>query len=215
MKPLHRYIDHTLLHPTATPAQIEQLCREAQTHQFYAVCVNGLYVAHATELLHNSGVQVAAVVGFPLGANHPSIKQRELAQALEDGATEIDTVLSIGALKSGDHRGVLRELQLLRQTDSQMVLKVILETALLSQEEKILACELAVDAGTDFVKTSTGFGPGGATLEDVSLMLQTVDGKARVKASGGIRDRATLLQYVELGVDRIGTSSGVAIMNEH
>lgn len=212
MKPLNQYIDHTLLKPTATAEEIDRLCQEAMEHEFYAVCVNGLYVAHAAKLLDGSSVKVAAVVGFPLGANHPAIKQREMVQALQDGATEIDLVLSIGALKSGDHQGVLKELQLLRQTNAQMVLKVILETTFLSREEKILACQLAVDAGADFVKTSTGFGPGGATLEDVELMLQTVDGKARVKASGGIRDRATMEQYIQLGVERIGTSSGLAIM---
>jgi len=214
MKPINKYIDHTLLKPTVSRHQIDSLCQEALVHDFAAVCVNGSFVAQAATALKGSVIEVASVVGFPLGAQASTVKLRETEVALADGAKEIDMVLPLGALKSGDTNYVLEEFKMLRNLGNDFILKVILETAYLNREEKITACKLAVDAGADFVKTSTGFGPGGATLQDVSLMFETVNGNAEVKASGGIRDLETLKQYVELGATRIGTSSGVALMNQ-
>ena len=214
MKPINQYIDHTLLKPTATEIDIHQLCTDAIQYQFASVCVHGMYVKTAAEDLSNTGIAVAAVVGFPLGAQSSKAKLKETAIALEDGASEIDMVLPIGALKGGEQAYVLEELQLLRALDPDYSLKVILETAYLTNEEIVTACEHAIAAGANFVKTSTGFGPGGATPEAVHIMIQTVDGQAQVKASGGIRDLATMRTYLDLGATRIGTSSGVAILTE-
>ena len=205
------YIDHTLLKPTAIPSDIEKLCQEAKDYKFQAVCVNGCYTKFAKEQLKNSQVKLAVVVGFPLGAMSTESKVFEAKDSVANGADEIDMVINLGWLKSGKLELVEREISEIKKAIGQKVLKVIIETCYLTQDEKIKACELAVKAGADFVKTSTGFGEGGATLEDVKLMKKVVGNKAKIKASGGIKNRATALKYISLGVSRIGTSSGIAI----
>lgn len=209
---LEKYIDHTLLKPTATFNEIEKLCQEAIDYQFFSVCVNSGYVPFAKQILKNTDVKVCSVVGFPLGAMSPLAKIYETSQALKDGADEIDMVMNVGYFKTGQIAKVLDEItQIKRETDKK-ILKVILETCFLTDEQKKLACQVCVDAGADFVKTSTGFGSGGATPQDVILMRDIVAGKAKVKASGGIRDQKTALEYIALGVERIGTSNGIAIV---
>ncbi len=209
---LEKYIDHTLLKPTATFNEIEKLCQEAIDYQFFSVCVNSGYVPFAKQILKNTDIKVCSVVGFPLGAMSPLAKIYETSQALKDGADEIDMVMNVGYFKTGQIAKVLDEItQIKRETDKK-ILKVILETCFLSDEQKKLACQVCVDAGADFVKTSTGFGSGGATPQDVILMRDIVAGKAKVKASGGIRDQKTALEYIALGVERIGTSNGIAIV---
>lgn len=205
------YIDHTLLKPTAIPSDIEKLCQEAKDYKFQAVCVNGCYTKFAKEQLKNSQVKLAVVVGFPLGAMSTESKVFEAKDSVANGADEIDMVINLGWLKSGKLELVEREISEIKKAIGQKVLKVIIETCYLTQDEKIKACELAVKAGADFVKTSTGFGEGGATLEDVKLMKKVVGNKAKIKASGGIKNRATALKFISLGVSRIGTSSGIAI----
>lgn len=207
------YIDHTLLNPTATQSQIQILCEEAIAYGFKAVCVHACWVALASELLKDSEVQVATVVGFPLGAMSTLAKVAETKEALKKGANEVDMVLNLGWLKSQQYHKVQDDIALVKQAIGQKVLKVILETCYLTDDEKEKACELAVAAGADFVKTSTGFGTGGATFEDVLLMKAVVGDKALIKASGGIRDRETALRYISMGVSRIGTSSGPALLN--
>lgn len=211
---LSQYIDHTLLGATATTAAIKTLCQEARTHGFYAVCVNGCHVGIAYKELADTDIKIAAVVGFPLGAGSTRIKVFEAKDCVENGADEIDMVINLGWLKSGETDRVLHEIQAVKKAIGKIVLKVIIETAHLNAEEKKKACELAVQAGADFVKTSTGFAPGGATLADVRLMKEVVGDRARIKASGGIKDRATALQYIELGVSRIGTSSGITLLTQ-
>lgn len=210
---LEKYIDHTLLAPTATSLDIEKLCKEALQYNFFSVCVNSCYVPLASEILRQSEVNVCSVVGFPLGAMSTRSKLFETEKALSDGADEIDMVMNIGLLKSKRINEVLQEISFIKNEMGNRVLKVILETCFLTEEEKKLACGICVDAGADFVKTSTGFGTAGATFEDVKLMKNAVKGDAKVKASGGIRDRQTALDYIYLGVDRIGTSNGIAILN--
>jgi deoxyribose-phosphate aldolase len=210
---LSTYIDHTLLRPTATPAEIQTLCAEAKQYQFHAVCVNGCYVALAREALTGSSVQVAAVVGFPLGAMSQAAKVFEAQQCIADGATEIDLVLNLGWLKAGQPEAVLTELRTVKQVIGSALLKVILETCYLTDTEKRQACELAVQAGADFVKTSTGFGSGGATFADVALMKQVVGDRAQVKASGGIKQVADAICMIELGAARLGTSAGVQLVS--
>ena len=205
------YIDHTLLKPTAIPSDIEKLCQEAKDYKFQAVCVNGCYTKFAKEQLKNSQVKLAVVVGFPLGAMSTESKVFEAKDSVANGADEIDMVINLGWLKSGKLELVEREISEIKKAIGNKVLKVIIETCYLTQDEKIKACVLAVKAGADFVKTSTGFGEGGATLEDVKLMKEVVGNKAKIKASGGIKNRATALKYISLGVSRIGTSSGIAI----
>ncbi len=205
------YIDHTLLKPTAIPSDIEKLCQEAKDYKFQAVCVNGCFTKFAKEQLKNSQVKLAVVVGFPLGAMSTESKVFEAKDSVANGADEIDMVINLGWLKSGKLELVEREISEIKKAIGNKVLKVIIETCYLTQDEKIKACELAVKAGADFVKTSTGFGEGGATLEDVKLMKKVVGNKAKIKASGGIKNRATALKYISLGVSRIGTSSGIAI----
>ena len=210
-------IDHTILRPDATRADIEQLCREARQHKFYSVCVNPTWVSLARQLLDGSGVKVCCVVGFPLGAQLPATKAMEARAAIRQGAKELDMVINIGALKSGDDSLVLRDIRSVVEAcrDGSAKCKVILETSLLTNEEKARACELAVNAGADFVKTSTGFSTGGATVEDVALMSRIVRGKKLgVKASGGIRSLADLRRMVQAGATRIGTSSGIKILQE-
>lgn len=210
---LNKLIDHTLLKATATIADIETLCKEAVEYDFYSVCVNSCYVATAKNFLAGTDIKVCSVVGFPLGAMSAKAKYFETGEALSDGADEIDMVLNVGLLKSGEVNKVLDEIiSLKRCVGENRVLKVILETCYLTDEEKRLACRMALDAKADFVKTSTGFGSGGATLADVKLMKECVQDKAKIKASGGIRDYETAMQYVNLGVQRIGTSNGIAIL---
>ena len=211
---LARYIDHTNLKPTATPEDIEKLCAEARQFGFKAVCVNSCYVALASELLKGSNVLVCAVAGFPLGAMSTAAKKFEAEQAVKDGAGEIDMVMNIGLAKDGDWKGIEEDILAVKQAARGAVLKVIIETCYLTDEEKIAACEAAVRAGAGFVKTSTGFGPAGATIEDVRLMKKAVEGKALVKAAGGVRDKATALAMIEAGADRLGTSNGIGIIQE-
>jgi len=209
---LNQYIDHTVLKATATAQEVMMLCTEARTHEFFSVCINSAWVPLAKSLLADTSVKVCSVVGFPLGAMSSAAKVFEAKQAVADGADEIDMVINVGALKSGQGDAVREEIRAIKQAIGERVLKVIIETCYLSNDEKVLACMLALDAGADFVKTSTGFGTGGATFEDVQLMLDTVDGKASVKASGGVRDAETAIKYIEMGVMRLGTSNGIKIV---
>lgn len=211
-KELARYIDHTLLKPDAQRADIEKLCREAVEHGFYSVCVNGSRVELARSLVEDSGVKVAAVVGFPLGAMDTDVKRYETEVAIDHGAEEIDLVLNIAKLKEGDDAYVLRELRDVVEAADERPVKVIIETCLLTEEEKIRACGLVVESGAAFIKTSTGFSTGGATLDDVKLLRQHVGEKFGVKASGGIRDTQTALAMIEAGATRLGTSAGIAIV---
>ncbi|RAV29298.1 deoxyribose-phosphate aldolase [Sinomicrobium soli] len=210
---VNRYIDHTLLKPAATPDDIARLCGEAVTYQFRTVCINSSYTALARDILsEHPGVGVCVVAGFPLGAMSSRAKLYEAQIAAEDGADEIDMVLHLGWLKSGRTAAVVNEIAAVKKIMGNRILKVILETCFLSDEEKILACTLAVDGGADFVKTSTGFGTGGATPGDIALMKKAVNGRALLKASGGIKTLDTAQEYIAMGVQRIGTSGGVAIM---
>jgi deoxyribose-phosphate aldolase len=206
-------IDHTLLKPEATGAQVEALCVEALDHGFASVCVNPLWVPLASSLLKGSLVRTCTVVGFPLGATAFRVKAFEAEIAQKEGAQEVDMVLAIGAVKAGDWKAVRRDLEALRSvTPAPMVLKVILETCLLDDAEKARACELACDAGLNFVKTSTGFSTGGATEADVALMRRTVGTNLGVKASGGIRTYAAALRMVRAGATRLGLSASVAVI---
>ncbi len=210
-------IDHTVLRPDTTRTDIEQLCREAQQYKFYSVCVNPTWVSLARDLLACTSVKVCCVVGFPLGAQPPETKAMEARAAIRQGAKEIDMVINVGALKSGDDELVLRDIRSVVEAcrDGSAKCKVILETSLLSNEEKARACEMSVKANADFVKTSTGFSTGGATVEDVSLMARIVrDRGLSVKASGGVRSLADLTKMVAAGATRIGTSSGIKILKE-
>jgi deoxyribose-phosphate aldolase len=209
-------IDHTLLKPDATRADIEKLCREAAEFGFATVCVNPAWVATAAALLRGSGVGVCSVVGFPLGATTSDVKNYEARRAIFDGATEIDMVINIGALKSGDLRTVERDIEAVTEPCRQCgaVSKVIIEAALLTDEEKITACSLSKAAGADFVKTSTGFAAGGATAADVALMRRVVGAEMGVKAAGGVRDLEGLKAMVAAGATRVGASAGVKIVQE-
>jgi deoxyribose-phosphate aldolase len=210
---LARLIDHTLLKAEATEAQIGTLCAEACRYHFAAVCVNPSWVSLCAKLVSGSGVQVCTVVGFPLGATTTVVKVAEARDAIVSGATEIDMVINIGALKSGNDDLVRRDIrEVVTAARGKALVKVILETALLTREEKIKACLFAKQAGADFVKTSTGFGPGGATVEDVALLRETVGKQMGVKASGGIRDRTLAMALVAAGATRLGTSASVAIV---
>jgi deoxyribose-phosphate aldolase len=209
---LARYIDHTVLKPDATARDIEQLCREALEHNFWSVCVNGSRVAQAYSLVENSGVKVVCTVGFPLGAMGADGKRYEVEAAVDDGAQEIDVVINIGLLKDGNDAAVLRELRDIVEVAEERTVKVILETCLLSREEKIRACRLVVESGAHFVKTSTGFSTAGATTHDVQLMREAVGPDFGVKASGGIRDAQVALGMIQAGATRLGTSSGIAIV---
>lgn len=210
---LSKYIDHTLLKATATEADIMQLCKEAIEYKFYAVCVNSCYVDLCNTLLHKSTVKIASVVGFPLGAMDILAKTAEARSAVLSGANEIDMVINIGFLKAGKYDLVEDEIKRIKRVVGKNVLKVIVETCYLTDEEKKIATQLTVNANADFVKTSTGFGTGGATLEDIALMKSITQNKIKIKASGGIRDYATAMQYIELGVSRIGTSNGIQIVS--
>jgi deoxyribose-phosphate aldolase len=209
-------IDHTLLKPDATRKDIEQLCREAADYKFATVCVNPTWVATCAQLLRGTGVLVTSVVGFPLGATTPDVKHFETRRAIFDGAREIDMVINIGALKSGDLRLVERDIEAVASPcrEAGVVSKVIIEAALLTDEEKITACTLAKAAGADFVKTSTGFASGGATAADVALMRRVVGEQMGVKAAGGVRDLEGLKAMVAAGATRVGASAGVRIVQE-
>ena len=212
---LNRYIDHTMLKADATRAEIEKLCLEAKQHEFASVCVNTCFVPLAAELLRGSEVKVCCVVGFPLGAMSTPAKAFEAQWAVEHGAQEVDMVLNVGAMISGEEEIVLRDIEAVVQAaHPKAIVKVILENCLLNDEQKIRACKLCVQAGAEFVKTSTGFSNGGATVEDVALMKRAVDGRAKVKAAGGIRTRQQALAMIEAGADRIGASAGIAICTE-
>jgi deoxyribose-phosphate aldolase len=213
---LAKFIDHTLLKPDASGEQIERLCQEAKDYGFATVCVNPTWVRTCRDLLQDSPVRVCAVVGFPLGANTPEIKGFETRQAIRDGAREIDMVINIGALKSGYQDQVRRDIAAVTEAcrDGSAASKVIIEAAMLSDEEKILACRLAREAKADFVKTSTGFGPGGATDHDVALMKEAVQCQLEVKAAGGIRTLADTRKMLQAGATRIGASAGVKIVQE-
>jgi len=209
---LNQYIDHTLLKSTATEADIQKLCAEARQYNFYAVCINSCYVALVKKELQNTQVKVAAVIGFPLGAMATEIKAGEAKFCVAQGADEIDMVMNLGWFKTGLHTKVTEEIKNIKGIIGNAVLKVILETCYLSEDEIIEACKLCLKGGADFVKTSTGFGPEGATLKAVQAMKNSVGEKAKIKASGGIRDKATALAYIKAGASRIGTSSGVQMM---
>ncbi|WP_298425725.1 deoxyribose-phosphate aldolase [uncultured Kordia sp.] len=210
---IHKFIDHTLLKPTATEKDIQQLCNEAIEHDFFSVCVNSCHVTLAKKCLQNNdSVYVCSVIGFPLGAMSTAAKVAELKLANEDGADEFDMVINIGWLTSGKYNLVKEEIKQLKLAAGNKVLKVIIETCYLTDEEKTKASELAVEAGADFVKTSTGFGIGGATLADITIMKTAVNEKAKLKASGGIRDYETAKKYIDAGVSRLGTSNGIAII---
>ena len=209
---LNKYIDHTILKATASSSDVQKLCEEAIEHKFYSVCVNGCYVADAKQLLQGTDVKIAAVVGFPLGAMTTAAKVFEAKEAVENGASEIDMVINVAKLKDGEFEYVENEIRQIKEAIGDNVLKVIIETCYLTDEEKVKACELSLVAKADFVKTSTGFGTGGATYEDVKLMKSVVGDNAKVKASGGVRDKETAQKYVELGAERLGTSSGIDIV---
>jgi deoxyribose-phosphate aldolase len=211
-----QYIDHTLLKPEATADQIARLCAEAREHHFAAVCVNPCNIRQCTELLRGSGVHVCSVVGFPLGATLPEVKAYETERVIWDGATEVDMVINIGALKGGDYALVQRDIEAVVHVAqrNRALAKVIIEAALLTDDEKVKACTLAKAARADYVKTSTGFGPGGATLHDVELMRRTVGPEMGVKAAGGIRDYETAQQMITAGATRLGASAGVKILRE-
>ena len=210
----NKYFDHTNLKPEATRDDIRKLCEEAKTNDFASVCVNGIYTAYAKECLAGSDFKTCVVVGFPLGAMSTDAKAYETRKAVEDGADEIDMVISVGQLKAGSYDEVYEDVKAVREACQGKVLKLIFENCLLTDEEKIKACEIAVRAGVDYVKTSTGFSSGGATISDVALMKAHVDGKCKVKAAGGIRDYNTAIAMIDAGADRLGTSATVKIVNE-
>ncbi len=212
---LNKYIDHTLLKADATKSQITKLCEEAKQYDFASVCVNSGYVSLCKRLLEGSDVKVCTVIGFPLGACTTTTKATETKRAYESGADEFDMVINIGQLKDGNLDFIVDDISAVVQQAKGKTVKVIIETCLLSDEEKVAACKCAVAAGADFVKTSTGFSTGGATAEDVALMHNTVKGSCKVKASGGIRTYADAMKMIEAGADRLGCSAGVRIMEEY
>ena len=211
-KTIAAMIDHTLLKPEATPAQIEKLCAEAAEYHFASVCVNPVYIPLAARLLKGTGVKVCCVVGFPLGAIAPEQKAAEAASCAAMGAEELDMVIHVGAAKVGDWALVQRDIEGVVKAAARHTVKVIIETCLLTDEEKVKACEAAKAAGAHFVKTSTGFSTGGATTHDIALMRKTVGPEMGVKASGGIRDYETAMAMIEAGANRIGASAGIAIV---
>ena len=211
-KTIASMIDHTLLKPEATPAQVEKLCAEAAEYHFASVCVNPVYIPLAARLLDGTGVKVCCVVGFPLGTIAPEQKAAEAASCAAMGAEELDMVIHVGAAKAGDWALVQRDIAGVVKAAAGRTVKVIIETCLLTDEEKVKACEAAKAAGADFVKTSTGFSTGGATTHDIALMRKTVGPKMGVKASGGIRDYATAMAMIEAGANRIGASAGIEIV---
>ena len=211
-KTIASMIDHTLLKPEATPAQVERLCAEAAEYHFASVCVNPVYIPLAARLLKDTGVKVCCVVGFPLGAIAPEQKAAEAASCAAMGAEELDMVIHVGAAKAGDWALVQRDIEGVVKAAAGHTVKVIIETCLLTDEEKVKACEAAKAAGAHFVKTSTGFSTGGATTHDIALMRKTVGPEMGVKASGGVRDYETAMAMIEAGANRIGASAGIAIV---
>lgn len=206
------YIDHTCLVPTATAGDIESLCREAIEFTFAAVCVNPVYVKHVCQLLQRTGIAVCTVVGFPLGANLTEAKAFETEIALNDGAAEIDMVMNIGAFKGRNFRLVEKEISVIRRLMEKRILKIIIEACYLDEAEKSKACEIISNAGADFIKTSTGIGPSGATTDDVKFLKDAAAGRLKIKAAGGIKTRAAAEALIKAGADRLGTSASVAIM---
>ncbi len=213
-KTMASMIDHTILKASATEEMIEALCQEAIKYNFASVCINPVFVKFAAKKLSHSNVKVCTVIGFPLGANSPETKAFEATKAVEDGAHEIDMVINVGMLKSGNLKYVEDEISRVVKASKGALVKVIIETCFLTDEEKVTACKLAKNSGANFVKTSTGFGTGGATAADVALMRKTVGASMGVKASGGIRSLSEALAVIEAGANRIGTSSGVSIIDE-
>ena len=209
---LNKYIDHTLLKPDASQEQIETLIEEAKKYDFASVCVNPTWVNFAAQALKATDVKVCTVIGFPLGANTPELKAFETSDAIQNGANEVDMVINIGALKSRNFDLVERDIRTVVEAAKGTLVKVIIETCLLTDDEKVKACQIAQKAGADFVKTSTGFSTGGATVADVDLMRKTVGPDMGVKASGGARSYEDALAFIKAGATRIGASSGVAIM---
>lgn len=215
MKEILGMIDHTILKPEATKEMVKSLCEEAMEYGFAAVCVNPYYVKLCKDILKGSDVKIATVIGFPLGANTSEVKAFETKNAIDNGCDEVDMVINMGALKDKDYSTVREDIKaVVDAAKNKAVVKVIIETSLLNHEEKIKACELSKEAGADFVKTSTGFSTGGATVEDVKLMKEIVGDKLEVKASGGIRDLETAKKMIEAGATRLGASSGVKIAKE-
>lgn len=213
MEKIAKYIDHTLLKADAKADEVEKLCQEARDYDFKTVCINPVWVDYAVELLEGTDVGVTTVIGFPLGANTPEMKAAEAKQAVEKGAADVDMVINIGALKNEDYDTVLNDIKaVVDAVAGKAIVKVIIETSLLTKSEKIRASELSKEAGADFVKTSTGFSTGGATLEDVQLMRATVGPKMGVKASGGVRSYEDAIAMIDAGATRIGASSGIAIV---
>lgn len=211
---LNKFIDHTLLKADAKKEEIEKLCEEALDYNFKSVCINPTWVKYASELLNNSTVEVCTVIGFPLGANSSKTKKIETENAIEDGATEVDMVINIGALKSGDLKTVEEDIRLVVEAaNSKAIVKVIIETSLLTDEEKVTVSKIIEKLGADFVKTSTGFSTGGATLSDVSLIRANISDSMGIKASGGIRDKETAIKMINAGATRIGASSGIKIVS--
>lgn len=211
---LNRMIDHTILKPEATEAAVQKIIDEAKEYNFFSVCINPCWVAFASEQLADTDVAVCTVIGFPLGANTPEVKAYEAADAIKNGANEVDMVISIGALKSQQYDYVRQDIQgVVDAAKGKALVKVIIETALLTDEEKVKACELAKEAGADFVKTSTGFSTGGAKVADIRLMRETVGPDMGVKASGGVHNAEEALAMIEAGATRIGASTGVAIVS--
>lgn len=211
---LNRMIDHTILKPEATEAAVQKIIDEAKEYNFFSVCINPCWVAFASEQLADTDVAVCAVIGFPLGANTPEVKAYEAADAIKNGANEVDMVINIGALKSQQYDHVRQDIQgVVDAAKGKALVKVIIETALLTDEEKVKACELAKEAGADFVKTSTGFSTGGAKVADIRLMRETVGPDMGVKASGGVHNAEEALAMIEAGATRIGASTGVAIVS--
>lgn len=210
---LNKFIDHTILKPETTQEQVEKILAEAKEYDFASVCVNPTWVALAAESLKESDVKVCTVIGFPLGANTPAVKAFETKDAIANGADEIDMVINVGALKQGNYDLVLDDIKAVVEASGDKLVKVIIEACLLTDEEKVKACQLSQEAGADYVKTSTGFSTGGATVADVALMRKTVGPDMGVKASGGARSYEDAIAFIEAGASRIGASSGVAIMN--
>ena len=211
---LNRMIDHTILKPEATEAAVQKIIDEAKEYNFFSVCINPCWVAFASEQLADTDVAVCTVIGFPLGANTPEVKAYEAADAIKNGANELDIVINIGALKSQQYDYVRQDIQgVVDAAKGKALVKVIIETALLTDEEKVKACELAKEAGADFVKTSTGFSTGGAKVADIRLMRETVGPDMGVKASGGVHNAEEALAMIEAGATRIGASTGVAIVS--
>ncbi len=210
---LAKFIDHTLLKPEATEKDIRQLCSEAAEYHFATVCVNPYWVPLCADLLKDTDVKITTVIGFPLGANSKEIKAFEANKAKQDGADEFDMVINIGALKSGDYRTVFDDISTLVKSVAPNTVKVIIETALLTDDEKVEACVISKEAGAHFVKTSTGFAKGGATVDDVELMKKVVGEEMEVKASGGVRDYDTAVEMINAGATRIGASAGISIVN--